>query len=288
MLKRTVFLCVIAAHAHAALSGGAAPLVDLTVDSSTGAYSVSVVGSILSFESAVTQVSDGGKVYSSAPGGGLTLSAHAEGSGSDVRGDYTATNLTWTTASGNEFVTGFRAYASAVVFTQHWPRGANGTATGTRDAVQSAFPAFTVAGEDGARGYVSLSGSMIGDFHVGSWNDKTGGIAGGLAGGPVAVFDGNMTTAVLSPASQFMASSFAYSKAATNGGGSGGGVLSAGVLGSVTSIPPGYSTSFVLQAAAGFNSAWQQWGAALRADFGKTDALLDTDTTLTKLGYSTE
>eukprot|EP00937_MAST-01D_sp_MAST-1D-sp2_P006546 g6546.t1 len=263
---------------------GTRGLVDLAVEPKTGAYSVSVAGSTW-FESAATTVSDDGKVYSSAAGGGLTLASSANGSGSDARGSFTSTNLTWTTGSGNTFMTGFRAYDNAVVFTQLWPQGANNTATGTRDDVLSSFPAFGVTGEEGVKGYASLSGSMIADFHVGSWNDDTGGIAGGLAGGPVAVFDSNMTTVVLSPASQFMASSFKHTKPASKHG---GGVLGAGVLGSVTSLPAGFSTSFVLHAGAGFNAAWQGWGTALRAGFGKTDALLDTDETLTKLGYSTD
>lgn len=182
---------------------------------------------------------------------------------------------------------------ASIVFTQSFPDGATGTATGDRDGVLSSFPAFHVdnlpaaasSGDAPRRGYLQFAGDMVGSgFHVGEWSNKSTGVASGIAGtGPLCVFsEDNSVAAVLSPYENAMAASQVFDKDSR--------ALVYGVMGNVTSIPKGYQIStLVTFAPGGVNNAMMAWGDAMLARTGKKRlAAWDKDFTLQYLGYSTD
>ena len=106
--------------------------------------------------------------------------------------------------------------------------------------------------------------------------------AGGLAAGPVVLFDATgAASVVLSPSSQFMAVSAAPATPANAS-------LAWGPLGSAAAVPAGFGYSVVAWGGAGINSNVMAWGAALLARHGKPHGLSKVDFTNTHLGYNTD
>ena len=199
----------------------------------------------------------------------------------------------------------YTATTSAAVFEQLWPAGANGTQIAASpagaDMVLSAFPSFNVDSIEGEEvGFFGYAGSMVGSgtysgeswrFHfithchqisllqcTGVWGKGASIEGGGRQSGPLILFNSNLTSSlVVSSFSNFMAHSYQYSQSAS--------VLSYGVMGSVTSIPIGYSLETVLYAGQGVNSVMLGWGDMLLAKYGKQREAFKRDFTLNYLGY---
>ena len=199
MLRTSCLLLSLAAAARAEMT--------LTVDSTTGAYTVAVGGATW-FTSAATGYTSGGKMLSTADGS-LKLQGATKGSGSDASGEYKGTTLTW---DGGAFVTEFREYSDMIVFEQSFPKGVQGTNSDAetdpyslRDDVSSAFPAF-VTNATGQQGFLAFSGDMTGSgAKYGRGLDVPSGVSGF---GPTCFFSEDLkTSVVLSSFSQFMAAS---------------------------------------------------------------------------------
>jgi len=105
-----------------------------------------------------------------------------------------------------------------------------------------------------------------------------GAAAGFEAGAAVGYFNSTGHTLVLSPASSFLSSVIGASE---------GGVLRCGVQGTATSLPPGYSTSFILTAGVGVPETFLAWGDVLLAMYRKPRAAASASVSLQYLGYST-
>jgi hypothetical protein len=69
--------------------------------------------------------------------------------------------------------------------------------------------------------------------------------------------------------------------------GSDAGCWVGGVSATVTSLPPGFTQSYVLVSATGFTSTVNAWGSVLRAYYGGTSSRL-SDVSLSTLGYQTD
>ena len=110
------------------------------------------------------------------------------------------------------------------------------------------------------------------------WNGPAS-VAVGAYGGPFALFDGFGEAVVASAASEFAAWSVAASSADAS-------AVGVGVLGSVESLPAGFSLETALTAGAdGLTATVKKHGAALLADRG---TVRDGDYATTYLGYSTD
>jgi hypothetical protein len=72
----------------------------------------------------------------------------------------------------------------------------------------------------------------------------------------------------------------------TSAGGDAG-CWAAGLSASVTSVPPGFTQSFLLTAASGIAGTVDAWGRVMRAFYGATSTKM-ADTSLTTLGYNTD
>jgi hypothetical protein len=272
MLRTSCLLLSLAAAARAEMT--------LTVDSTTGAYTVAVGGATW-FTSAATGYTSGGKMLSTADGS-LKLQGATKGSGSDASGEYKGTTLTW---DGGAFVTEFREYSDMIVFEQSFPKGVQGTNSDAetdpyslRDDVSSAFPAF-VTNATGQQGFLAFSGDMTGSgAKYGRGLDVPSGVSGF---GPTCFFSEDLkTSVVLSSFSQFMAASNSV----------GGGTAEYGLQGSITAVPADYSLSFVIaeSSAGGVNAAFEEWGDKLLHRYGKSREMTYRDFSLNYLGYSTD
>lgn len=262
----------------AAATGGALAANPLSVAiAADGSYTVDVAG--------WTTLRSAGPagVHVSGAWAALSPGAPVSSSGADAWGAFNETTLTWSSAGAPLLATAFRTYADvpALLFTQT-ALAEVATGGGSSGNISTSFPSFAMDG-DGSVGFAQWQGPFI-DGGVegptyGTWSPK-GGITSGLRGGPIVLFGAQPGShaAVLSPASQFMGTSFAQF----------GPSVHVGLLGSFETIPAGHATSTVLwYGAAGVNPAMMAWGAGLLALHGKAPDGVQTDVTAQSLTYNT-
>eukprot|EP01012_Entosiphon_sulcatum_P028632 TRINITY_DN3468_c0_g1_i1.p1 TRINITY_DN3468_c0_g1~~TRINITY_DN3468_c0_g1_i1.p1 ORF type:complete len:750 (+),score=126.46 TRINITY_DN3468_c0_g1_i1:23-2251(+) len=255
--------------------------VSVRVDSD-GSYAVSIDNQQW-FTSGPTWVQTNGTTFSS-HNNTLRLQGIQNTSGSDALGRFTATELQWA-ANLVVIKTTIRTYETEniVIFDQSFPSGLTNTGYGSQDDTITAFPNFVVPEKPDGRGYVGYHNDMVGNVRGGDWAVNKE-FPGGLDGGPVIVFDKALSVvAVASPFSNFMAASHALID----------GSLAFGIMGSVTSVPSGYSLQTILQfgrgPSRGIRSAMMQWGSSLLKFYNKaSEPSPEYDITLKYLGYSTD
>lgn len=238
--------------------------------------------------SATTSFRNNGDTFTS-DSGNLTVVSSQKTSGEDTLGQFDKTTLTWQTSNGVQFLTAVRSYtsgSSALVFEQTFPSGANGTSLGptqdTMDMVISSWPSFEVAPVAQSIGFLAFMGQMTGDAaYTGIWNSDAI-ISGGIAGSaPLLLFNEDASaTVVVSAFNNFMAHSQFYDPNAHT--------LSYGLLGSITSVPAGYTLETVLYAGDGINAGMLGWGDTLLTRYSKQRNAYKRDFTLRNLGYSTD
>jgi len=158
------------------------------------------------------------------------------------------------------------------------------------EQVGTQFPVLEPAGSSADLGALTWHGNMACQGAVRECTNTTrfakgeiASIPGGLSGGfPIVIFDdsSSQNSLVISPASNFMAGSHVYTS----------GALAAGLLGSITSIPPGYSYETIVWAGQGVNSAMTGWGRSLLTHYGKVPISVpsDRDRTVDYLTYYTD
>ena len=176
---------------------------------------------------------------------------------------------------------------------QNYPNGIASLEAADKNAAGTAYPALRQpeASAPPTLGYLTWAGSMACPGAekqctftgpLDSWT--TWAVPGGIDGGaPLVLFDdsADQATMVIAPASNFMAASHVYST----------GVVQAGVLGSVTSIPPGWSVEFSVSAGLGVTDTTLAWGRGLLARYGKQPMQVPRDgrdRTVDMLSYYTD
>lgn len=216
----------------------------------------------------------------------------------------TQVSITWA-ASGIpsdefSFVTSIRAYSAVpvIIFEQSYPMGA--TQHGDRGGAASAFPSWALDAPAGSPTLAYFAGHGQASSSGASWADAA--VGGGHQGAAVValfpasqpLYDGNNNASsaprcvVTSPFGNFMASSFDIPSKLLDGRGAPK-FSASGVLGSVTTIPAGFSHSTVLVGGRGVASTLMDWGDVLLLKGGKHRTVLDhpTDVSLTHIGYWT-
>lgn len=252
-----------------------------------GSYVIAVNG-VAWLNSASTYFRNDGQTFSSASGN-LSVISIQNTSGQDVIGTFDKTTLTWQTSTGVQFLTAIRTYtsgSSAVVFEQLFPLGANATSMGptqdSQNVVLSSWPSFDVAATSVDLGYLGYAGQMVGwNTYTGIWNAQTI-LQGGVGNsGPLVLFNQDASTSiVISAFSNFMAHSQYFDPAAHT--------LSYGLMGSITSVPVGYTLETIVYAGDGINAGMLGWGDALLTRYNKQRHAYKRDYTLQTLGYSTD
>lgn len=232
-------------------------------------------------------------------------------------GDYNAVTVNFVVqdnvCNGTRFAASFKHYAisssstGAVIFTQTFPDGILNTTypvaktNSSNDANNppilppghaSAFPLFTNPMENNIKSNSSGSNSRRNDMGLGwlTWNGMfmgakwgtSSGFGGGQEGGPIVVFDVTArhgAGVVLSTFDEHFTCQLHLS-----GYGFAGGISS-----TVTTIPRGYSTSFLFaMGSGGVTSIIMNWGKILQLAHNTSRKLATTDVITTKLGYWTD
>eukprot|EP01065_Artemidia_motanka_P040809 TRINITY_DN5189_c0_g1_i1.p1 TRINITY_DN5189_c0_g1~~TRINITY_DN5189_c0_g1_i1.p1 ORF type:complete len:763 (+),score=245.59 TRINITY_DN5189_c0_g1_i1:62-2350(+) len=225
-----------------------------------------------------------------AAGAGMRLTATKVSSGSDKLGAHNTTTATYTVAGSGAVVEFSVAdYTAggvpAALLRTTFVTGLNGTVS-DQDSVSSAFPSFAVDGP-ADRAFLTWWNQMVGGMYdgwqAGPWSNTTDTVKGGaMGGGPVVVFDGQQTT-VLSPWEQFMTSSSAFNKTAR--------VVDFGLLGTVESVPAGYSLCSAIYQGADITAAVKEFGTALLDWHGKDTTQFPSGgqhVSVNQLGYYTD
>jgi hypothetical protein len=230
-------------------------------------------------------------VWLSTGDGSLTLlGSRVDGTGQDVWGAYTSSSFAFAaTASPTTplITTTFKVYneTSAVAFEATFPNGlvTGEASTANKDGIVSSFPAWELPQSGSPLGFVQWAGPFINNGNggpvVGAFASPGGAIRGGLSGGPLVLLDDTAAASLmLSASSEYMAVSCAVRNDS----------LGFGPLGSVFSLPEGYTYSAVAFYGEGVNANIQAWGSALLAKHGKPHGLSKTDFTNTHLIYNTD
>eukprot|EP01061_Rhynchopus_euleeides_P007092 TRINITY_DN1606_c0_g1_i4.p1 TRINITY_DN1606_c0_g1~~TRINITY_DN1606_c0_g1_i4.p1 ORF type:complete len:755 (+),score=302.52 TRINITY_DN1606_c0_g1_i4:45-2309(+) len=266
--------------AAAALGGADGVQIDM---SDAGVYSVNVGGTAW-LAGGNTAFFAEGKWLSQADGT-LSLAGVKNVSGTDAYGAYTGKQLTFRASSVLGFAVdavakNYDGFASFDVTYTSGVQNANG---GGIDGVSGTFPSFKLTQVSGAPalGVMAWKGTFIDQSRQGPTFGKwPAGLSTGRDCGPHVLFDTSRAV-VVSASSNFMTHSFA----------SVDNTLAAGLLGSVTAVPAGYTITTMLSggtAGVGINNEVQVWGNRLRARYGKTLDLRNSDPMVTNLGYNTD
>ena len=175
----------------------------------------------------------------------------------------------------------------AVIFGQQWDSGGTDSSTGNNNDTISMWPTFKIEDLEGVdRGYMSWAGSQISNIPLGKFDSSLKEIHSRMDGGlPVAIFDSKMeNTVVISPQNTFMSS---HQQIFTPSGSSTP-IFSTGILGSVNTVPKGYSMETLLVAGNNVTGTMEQWGRLLRLRYKKHDHYRLNDYSINYLGYYTD
>ena len=249
------------------------------VTSDTGAYNIAVNGTAWLTGGNASFFSDG--KWLSVSDGSLSV-AVSDAQGEDKFGAYTGKSLVFTAGAFRVDALA-KNYDGFAVFDVVYTSGVSNANGSDIDGISATYPSFNLVQPSGApklgvmawKGVdlnVKLSGPLFGMWPAG--------LSTARDSGPHVLFD-DAHTVMISAASNFMTHTFAVK----------GSSFAAGLLGSVTDIPAGYSISTILSGGAagvGINNEVQAWGDRLRARYGKTWDTYNNDFTSTHLGYATD
>ena len=298
-MSRRARVCAVAAALSSALCAAAAsappplpaPAVVACAVSADGSFALTVDGAPF-LASAPTFTRADGRLLSTADGS-LSVAAPpaAPVAGSDNIGAFNRTEVVWLSSAGGAeaFRTAVQVYAAegVVVFEQSWPSGAAGTAApgdGAADTVLSGWPSFALDAAD-KRGAVSFGGRFLEASRAVALADaaRNGMPSVGQHGGPLVVFDAAFGAAV---ALVSLTQHAVMVSAVTDGAAKGDSALSYGVIGSVTSIPPGFVARTLVAATRGGPSAGMLRAGRAALRYHGTVRAGDNSTKV--LGYGTD
>ena len=249
------------------------------VTSDTGAYNIAVNGTAWLTGGNASFFSDG--KWLSVSDGSLSV-AVSDAQGEDKFGAYTGKSLVFTAGAFRVDALA-KNYDGFAVFDVVYTSGVSNANGSSINGISATYPSFNLVQPSGAPklGVMAWKGTFIDNSNHGPNLDVwPAGVATGVDSGTHALFDDDHAV-IISAASNFMAHTFASQNNA----------LAAGIIGSVTDIPAGYSISTILSGGAagvGINNEVQAWGDRLRARYGKTWDTYNNDFTGKYLGYNTD
>ncbi|XP_053380271.1 uncharacterized protein LOC123527425 [Mercenaria mercenaria] len=250
-----------------------------------GSYSIIINGTTW-LNNAPTYFNANNKTYNSSDGT-LKLVQSSATSGTDKIGQWQSTMFLYETndAAAVQFTAIIKTYQQLpiIIFQQYFNDGATWAQASTYESLCGGFPGFKMEGDPGKLGFLSFGGLMFGDTnkHIGSWSNQTSTINDGITGGPLALFDQDGRTLVISPFNNFMSASFLHDQ-------NKGGNYYGGIMGGVSTIPAKYHQDFIMYYGKGINKAFEGWGKTLRNFYGKSTKQQDGDITIKYLGYWTD
>eukprot|EP00117_Sycon_ciliatum_P020448 scpid6634/ scgid0189/ len=252
---------------------------NLNLDTKTGAYSILNNGKEWLY-GAGFGIRANGKVYSTMDGS-LKISGVFYDHSASFIGEYRVTTITFTDAAGAKmFAAAFNVYNSNVIhFEQMIPASMTNMSTGDNSDVITAFPMFNESKTDADMlNYLTWSGTFC-NGEMGAWGK--GSFGGGHRFGPLVLYDKSLDTFVMSSMDNFMVSYPSRSKSFGNS-------IAYGIGGKVNALPEGYVYSTILVAGQGVQSTMARWGSILLQLGKKYPSTLNSDPSISHLGYYTD
>ncbi|KAH9500569.1 hypothetical protein Btru_072292 [Bulinus truncatus] len=164
-------------------------------------------------------------------------------------------------------------------YLQNW----TGTSAQDPQYVISGFPTFKTGPASGVDlGYLGYGSDFSGysGLDIGRWS-MTSYFETGTGGGPLVIFDNSSNAMVVSPLSQFMATSNNVSFMQQQ--------VSYGILGLVDTVPAGFQVDFIVYFSdRGINQAVTEWGQFLQFYYDKLPYRRISSLTLNYMGYWTD
>ena len=256
--------------------------------SSGGGFDITVDG-VAFAEDANIKVVLAGVTYTNKDGT-LKQASTTNATGADPLGSYAEHRIAWI-AGTTAFETAVRVYTGSdtVVFEQHWPHGATGTAAVPPTAKDSSgivagYPALALLDPAG-RGYLAFGGRQLETCFSGSLADA-GFNTGDGGGGPLSIFDRKGRTLTVTVASEFMSTSWGKVVPPQP---SAPVVLASGTVASMTTLPAGFKVLTMVVSGTGPTASVVDAGTKLLTLYGKNaTASRAADLTLSTLGVSTD
>ena len=268
----------------------ASPVENLEVkvsENSKGAFQIYVSGKLW-FNSADVWIHNNEKWFSTQDES-LTLTGTSSYMGIMDWGYEDGVNFHWIDCEGRRYTTYVLVFREipVAIFGQKWDDGGVNVSVGTFDETLSMWPTLKIEDHtDVELGYTTWAGTMFNAQPTGVLNSSTEDIYNKVDGGfPLAIFDSKMeNTLVISPQNTFMSAHQMFWKP----DGYDVPVWGTGFLGTVDSIPAGYSIETLMVAGQTVSGTMEKWGTLLRMRYGKTDAYRLVDITVNYLGYYTD
>eukprot|EP00397_Hematodinium_sp_SG-2012_P005644 GEMP01005666.1.p1 GENE.GEMP01005666.1~~GEMP01005666.1.p1 ORF type:complete len:783 (-),score=179.11 GEMP01005666.1:1622-3895(-) len=209
-------------------------------------------------------------------------------SGEDILGRYSGTMTRWDKCS---FVTMAKSYVvddpmhdvsvMAQFFTDdvYNTQLPNATDDARMNGVLSCYPVFSGIYPDPSSGFLQFKGIMAGKNAIidNTWNAHRR-LQGGVDAGPLVFFSAVPKAEIVAPLTNAMTSNYVFTNYYT---------LQFGIMGSVTTIPEGFTMDFLLvRSRVGVQDSIATWGSYARLYHGKPAST--GDYTTDHLGYSTD
>lgn len=260
---------------------------EVKVDNSTGSFQI-FLSNKLWFNNGDAWFHANNKWYSTQDKS-LKLSDYSHSTGRLDWGPMTIDTFTWKSSEDNMQFTTYTVIfqeVPAVIFGQQWDDGGNNTATGTTDDLISRWPTFKIEDIGVDRGYATWAGGQIGSTPVGKFSPSLKEVNKDWRGGlPLVVFDSTMeNSVVISPQNTFMSGH----QQVTIPDGYQVPIFATGIVGSVESVPKGYSMETLVVGGHNLTGTMDTWGHLLRTRYKKDDKYRRDDFSINYLGYYTD
>jgi len=252
-------------------------ILDISIDKTTQSYTILVKGEEW-FHSGDYAVHLNKRWYSTADKS-LQFMYSSSNKGEDRLGKFDETVFVWSAGSVS-WLTTFKSYLPQpiIIFNQIFQQGIQDTATGNNNDVISAFPTFKVEKDD--LNYLTYYDTFS-NGRTGTWGPGTSyphGIRGGI---PLALFNSNLVTVMISPFNNFLIGEQTLSQELH-------GLFACGLQGKIQSVPTGFVHSTIITASQGVNNAHMYWGGLLLKFYGKAPKTVAEDFSVKYLGYWTD
>lgn len=268
-------------------SSGPVENLEVKIEEDTGGFQIYISGKLW-FNSGDGYVHNNGKWYTTQDGS-LKMTGKSTATGRLDWGPMNITNFHWKDADGHQYTTYTVVFQEVpvVLFGQQWDDGGNNTSVGKDDTTLSMWPTLRIEDHPGVQlGYTTWAGGMVGSQPTGKLDSNITEIYNKVDGGfPLAIFDSNMeNTLVVAPQNTLMSGHQTTWKPK----GVDVPLWGSGFLGTVESIPAGYSMETTFVAGQNVSDTIDKWGKLMRLRYGKKDDYRLTDFSINYLGYYTD
>ena len=272
---------------HASIAGKVENF-EVKINQTTGGFQL-YLSDKLWFNSGTVFIHNNGKWHTPLDGS-LKLTGNSTATGELDWGPMDIYNFNWMDMDGHKYTTYSVVFREipVVIFGQQWDDGGNNTSVGKDDTTLSMWPTLKLEDLSGVElGFTTWAGGQLGKQTTGKLDSKTEEIYNKVDGGfPIAIFDSQMeNTLVIAPQNSFMSGHQTTWKPSEAKDGN---YWGSGLLGTVESVPAGYSMETIMVAGNNISDTLGKWGGLIRERYGKKESYRLADYSINYLGYYTD